>query len=498
MAAPWEKYASAPQQAPWEKYSEPSPDIAEEPGRLTALGRGATQGLSLGFADEIAGGVGSAKNAISNMSLSDVVKDYIRKRDEYRQDDEAAKKAHPNYFTGGEVGGGLATAFIPGANIGKIGTVAGRVAASGVLGAATGLGTSNADLTKGEYGQAAKDTALGGVIGTAIPVALEKGVVPLVSKGGQMLGNKLGSAAENFAVKATGATGREAENFAPGTGRALLDEGVVKFGSGPQGVATRANQVLERSGDAIDTALNEVPDTISKTQVMADLKQRASALRQDPSQAPVARRIEKIIENIADPAVPEDLTALQAEQIKRGFQGQSNYFKPNTTQATKETASVFKNAVEQKASDFDPAVAGLFEGAKKDYGMFKPVADAAERRSSQLEQSPIGGFMDMATAGVGSMATGIPHAGPVAAVGRRLLAPKMASATAVGLDTASKIASGAINTEQIVEKLSAYPKAQKFANAIRAAASRGQQALAATHFILGQTQPAYQRAVQGE
>ena len=58
-----------------------------------------------------------------------------------------------------------------------------------------------------------------------------------------------------------------------------------------------------------------------------------------------------------------------------------------------------------------------------------PIFDAAEGRASQLNQSPVGGLLDVATIGA---------AGPMEAVARRVIAPRIASTAAVGTDLLSK------------------------------------------------------------
>ncbi len=135
-----------------------------EPGRAEALGRGALQGVSLGFSDEIAGAIGSL--------FSD--KSYSQIRDESRQANEAAKQAHGGFYLGGEIGGGIASSLIPGLNIAKgasVGLAAGKAALAGGL---AGLGSSEADLTKGDFGRAAIDTAKAAAAGAVIGGGLQK------------------------------------------------------------------------------------------------------------------------------------------------------------------------------------------------------------------------------------------------------------------------------------------------------------------------------------
>ncbi len=135
-----------------------------EPGRAEALGRGALQGVTLGFSDEIAGAIGSL--------FSD--KSYSQIRDESRQANEAAKQAHGGYYLGGELGGGVASAFIPGLNVAKGASVAAAAGKMALVGGASGLGSSSADLTKGDFAHAAIDTAKAAIAGAVIGGGAQK------------------------------------------------------------------------------------------------------------------------------------------------------------------------------------------------------------------------------------------------------------------------------------------------------------------------------------
>jgi hypothetical protein len=141
-------------------------DEPEEPGLLESTLRGAGQGASFGFQDEIAGALESA--------FTD--KTYKQARDESRARNAAAEAAHPwGYGLGsvlGTAGTGLVTGGLAaGAAKAGAGAVAKLAAAEG---AAQALGSSDADLTEGQFGQAAKDTAIGGVVGGVLGGGLHK------------------------------------------------------------------------------------------------------------------------------------------------------------------------------------------------------------------------------------------------------------------------------------------------------------------------------------
>lgn len=172
-----------------------------------ALGRGAVQGATLGFGDEIAAGakslginpkvayglaaampplavtyaqVQAAKKLLTEREK--VKPEYAAERDAIRAQNDLAREEHPKTYLGGQVGGGLATALVPGV---APSTLAKLALAGGAYGAGAGLGESTADLTEGDVKGAAADTAVGGVIGAAAGLgagAVQRGVKSVVSR----------------------------------------------------------------------------------------------------------------------------------------------------------------------------------------------------------------------------------------------------------------------------------------------------------------------------
>lgn len=166
----------------------------EEPGRVMSFLRGAKQGATLGFGDEISGALESA--------FSD--KSYTQARDEARANDKAAQGAHPWLYGAGGIAGGAASAFVPGLNVAKAGTAiagargilagAGTAAKIGAgFGAVSGLGSSDADLTQGEFGRAALHTGIGAVLGGATGGVLQGA--------SNVVGREAGHRAANYASK---------------------------------------------------------------------------------------------------------------------------------------------------------------------------------------------------------------------------------------------------------------------------------------------------------
>lgn len=148
----------------------------EEPGRLEALGRGALQGVSFGFADE-------AQGALESIFTD---KTYQQARDQARQANARAQAAHSGFYGGGEVVGGLASALVPGLGVAEgagLAGVAGKAALAGGLG---GLGGSEAT----DVGGLARDVGAG---------ALEGGIGGAVAHGAGKVAGRLLSAAPEAA-----------------------------------------------------------------------------------------------------------------------------------------------------------------------------------------------------------------------------------------------------------------------------------------------------------
>ncbi len=135
----------------------PTSDVLADDGKaqMRALGHGAVQGATLGFGDELQGGIqalgtkylpeslGGGDETQSSRSLGDL---YKENRDSARRDDASAEKGDPTAYRVGNVGAGLLTAAAPMGLPGKVGKLfkasnLGKLLATGTgLGGLSGLG----------------------------------------------------------------------------------------------------------------------------------------------------------------------------------------------------------------------------------------------------------------------------------------------------------------------------------------------------------------------
>ncbi len=157
---------------------QPGKAPTSERSYLESFGRGAAQGYTSGFSDEI---TGAAESALTG-------KDYKTARNESRKAYGQASEDNPKMYGLGMLGGGALQMATPGLNVlGKAGPVLSGMA----QGALSGYGMSESD----DPTQQAKDAAFGGAIGGAVGKAAS-------AIGNTKLGKYLSNIAEQRAYKA--------------------------------------------------------------------------------------------------------------------------------------------------------------------------------------------------------------------------------------------------------------------------------------------------------
>ena len=434
---------------------------------------GAVKGLSAGFSDELSGGIqaGIEKLRGKKENLGDLYRKY---RDLQRKSDERTMAASPTVSKIAELGGMVAS---PAGAIGRAAKGAGwlknalRLAAEGGTFAA---GTSEADLTKGEYGEAARDITKGAAIGGGIGVGGKA-----IGSGVRKISPAIRRSAEEMAEKATGATGLQASRFQKGAGGELLDRGVVRFGRSVDDVAEQSRKQMAESWKSIDESLKELDYQglkIDRDDILKAVDTEISKLQGVSAKAPARRQLESIRRDILEAQGKKGegavITGTQAEVEKRTFDQGANWLDPEAAAAKKIAGGIHRRAVEKGASEIDPSIASKFKEEKKAYGLLSPIKEAAERRASSVSQQPIANLRDFVAYGVG----GVPGV-----VGRRVLTGRGPSSIAVSLDQ--------------LQKLMNKPSMAKWANILNKAARRGASALSAKHHLLMKGSPEYRKAV---
>lgn len=207
---------SEPDEQPVARLSDLDPSQIEvveseepKPSKLESLGRGARQGATMGFADELSGAVGTgldvgqrllnelglagpspsqigeqlkSKGVTGDVGPTDTMEMYQTLRDEERAAEKAAMEANPLTYGAGTVAGGIAASpLMPSALTAPIQAAKGaglgaRVAAGAASAIPTGLvagaGLSEADLTQGNIKGLGEDILTGGLTGAAVGGAI--------------------------------------------------------------------------------------------------------------------------------------------------------------------------------------------------------------------------------------------------------------------------------------------------------------------------------------
>lgn len=196
---------------------QPIPEEAEI-SELESFGRGALQGATFGFADEIYGGLRQIGSDVSDVftgqkpeGFVEPVRDemgrvanpdelvspvYKRERDLVRGANQEAEAQNPASFASGQIGGGVASSFVPGAAAlipakgARFLTALGKGAAAGGLTAA-GLSEEEEieDIAKDIKQGALTGAAVGGAMNRAAPLA--RGFVRASKWAGRKMGNLL-------------------------------------------------------------------------------------------------------------------------------------------------------------------------------------------------------------------------------------------------------------------------------------------------------------------
>lgn len=284
----------------------------------------------------------------------------------------------------------------------------------------------------------------------------------LVGAASKGLGKIIGSKAERLAETATGATRVQAEKFVPGTGRRLLDEGLIKakggfIGTTPAGIAEKVGAKIDESGKAIGaalTALDEKGVKVTANELKGALDERVLSLKKKgPGFSQDWKALEAAKENLTESLLATGGDAVkisEAEQFKRSFRKAFKNPDELVRTGAKEAYRAIMDLVEKKAVQADEALGKTFIKEKDMYRFASPVEDAATKRSIQLQQNPLLGFNDVVTTTSGTVAGGLLGndnrgegaviGGLAGLLGRRVIAPRLASTLAINANRASKVA----------------------------------------------------------
>ncbi|AAK94392.1 virion structural protein [Myxococcus phage Mx8] len=455
VVQPQEAPAAGPEVVP-----EPSPTARRQIGRTRAGALGFAQGGTLGFADEIGGLIGRTFVPESSVRLGEAARplatdtpeeraakvearasqlnpsSYELVRDAVRNEADEAREQQPGAFITGQVLGGLATAPVtPGAGAASLGQL---VRTGAVMGAASGLGDSNADLSRGEYDRAILDTALGGATGAA-GGAVGYGVgqaAPVVARVLQRaLRNTAQSTGRRVLTSGADQLSKRAELPAEVVQEALDTGAIVPWGT-TAGAFKRLESAAADTGDVYGAIVEDLAkegvvgpnarglmDELLAEAKKLDLTEMNPALPQE--YRTVANKLSDMSELAeARGLAPTNRFALsQIEDIKRSLQDKAQYGRYEETPLNKVrkgiAATVRRHTedaiAEQSARSTNPNVqqaAEAFEPVKQRLSRLIGAREAA-RRGTAREAQRIGGAsgpsaFDVANAATATGSTGAP------------------------------------------------------------------------------------------
>ena len=290
----------------------PSTDVSPEEAQAVApLGdvstseavrHGVRQGLTLGFGDELGGGLLAGKDLLQGKTdLDHIVDAYKSHRDTIRAGDTAAQEQHPIAFGAGNVAGSLLPMLATGGAGGAVeGATAlgnvGRAAATGAaIGGVSALGNSEkeglgsvSDVVPGALGGA----ALGGALGAA-------------GQGLKGVASKLGQSSFGKSLQDAFAAGKSGQGLINSADAAQVGAGVNSYA---EDVSNALDQQKDTAGKIIGQGIKDATTqgaTVDVSEDMAKLAEQAS--KGVSANTPDTQRVQSLLSGLADagPLTPE-------------------------------------------------------------------------------------------------------------------------------------------------------------------------------------------------
>lgn len=435
------------------------PDKVQPVSRLESGVRGAAQGLTLDFADELAGVGGALSDTLlGDTALSQLGSAYRKNRDESRSLYKAAQKANPGTYLAGQVGGGAATMAVPFLNVAKGANLARAASVGARAGGLGGLGSSEADLTDPTLGNVARaglstagGAALGGLTGGALHTVFNPS-----------------KAAKDIAIKATKehlrASPRVAANLGEeglsGAAEESLKQGAIKPFSKAGTTAENLDKIIERLGKEKGAAVDELVSSgaaVKTTDAVSSLQSAVKDIDTTSVAEPAVARLQRFVNKFEKRYKDMEVIPLNVmEKEKTAFQNAAKtaYKANQPTEMQQGLMGLASKArvLGETAAEQSQNKAALekFLASKKSLSKLYPAEEMAERTGSLTS----GGFMPHITdVGVGSAALSQAFHGnlwPLLAIpARGITKGRVASTIAAGADAASNMTSGLPSSARI-------------------------------------------------
>lgn len=225
------------------------PVVDRKVSQLESGVRGAAQGATLGFGDEITGAAETAgKTLFGNEKLRDFPANYAQHRDEARNANAVARTSNPFTYGAGEVAGS-----IPAVAIASRGGVPGLAA----MGAAQGAGASEANNVTDIAGDSAKSAALSALlagVGAGVGKSISKGVETLSRPAVAPVAEAGGSLLDKLTMPAV--AGYTADMLVPGSGT-MIGSGLAAAKMLPGAINT-----IRQKAPAVIQSIKDIPAAV--------------------------------------------------------------------------------------------------------------------------------------------------------------------------------------------------------------------------------------------
>lgn len=258
---------------------------------------GAANGGTAGYADELDAADTAGKSLALRVLnqpldllrpgqlLDDTLDTYRLKREDNRRFTESARRSNPKTFLASEILGGVAMP-VPGAGATKGAGLLARMGKSALQGAGLGgayaLGNSNADLTRGQYGDAAVDTVVGAGLGAGVGGA----AVPVGAAAKALLRGVVKPTAAAQLLRSKGVEGMTLGQMAPESALAQIEEASTSVGGVGPSIQAQREAARQSWQNAV---LNEArPPGMAPQPAGGELSDRLAAAYQgfEPAYAP--------------------------------------------------------------------------------------------------------------------------------------------------------------------------------------------------------------------
>lgn len=504
----------------WEEA--PKAAVAPRPGPSSSTGgaalRGFGQGVTADFGDELGAGLQAGLQGLSNalpegaLEWADIDNRYAQDAgDVYRQartENRAQLRQdmaeHPVASTLGNVGGSVV--------LGGIAPGAGTYGQAAALGAASGLGASEYDLTDPtarNVGGAVADTLTGTALGVAGQYIGEQAgrAIPALARRGQQA---LTETAQEKALKAAGYIQKDLKPMIrrdPASvarqGQVLLEErGLITPGATVEDISGRIGSSLDAYGDQIGRARREA-DALGATFDMEPFLQKVeqdilAPIAGDPAVRREANELRRLISGYRQLAAQRGGIGFEeAANLKTRLEKTINFGNAWNTGGPAENAERFVKALDSNfASELyrqldqvlEPGAFASYRDAMARYGPLKEALDKSRQGIAREGGNASFGLRDYLAGAAGSIFG--PAGAIVAPVVNKVLRQRGDSAIARG-------AYGLARSGGIEALARANPEAfGRWAGPVAAALARGPAALQALDKVLRDTSPEWRQMRQ--